>query len=174
MDGDAKNEEAADDDEPEEAKKGLHGFDPLHVKEMNGAMLGFGPDLARGRTLEPIDQVDVYLLICRLLNITVAAGKNDADDRLLEQFIRDENDDSDEQRPDGDDSESSEEQPPAGAEEGQEPDGQASKQADGTPAKARSRWANRDSGAGRLAGSCWTYSSAAALVWLAGLLGRWS
>ena len=159
MDGDDQNGEMTDenDDDVAQDRKGVHGYDPLHVKEMNGAMLAFGPDLTRGKTLNAIDQVDVYGLVCRLLNMTCAA-KHEADEKTYQQFIRDEIEESDEQKNGSvNDSESSEEETPNQT-GGDQVDASADKQSDGKP--ARSRWANRESHAARMHNfqSCvWTF-----------------
>jgi hypothetical protein len=50
---------------------GDHGFDPSH-RDMHGIFYAAGPGLARGRTIGPVEQVDVYPLMCRLLGIEPA------------------------------------------------------------------------------------------------------
>ena len=50
---------------------GTHGYDPS-VPSMGALFLGWGAGLARGITLDSVDNINVYSLICHLLGITPA------------------------------------------------------------------------------------------------------
>jgi hypothetical protein len=141
-------------EDPGNKRLGVHGYDPLHVPEMNGALIAFGPDLARGRTVAAIEQADVYALACRLLNMTCPAVEG-SQDELLERFLRSDDDDDDDDKDDDKDNSSQESDEQAqsaaaagsagasssGSAGGDDDEGSAS----GKPNKSRSRWANRSS-----------------------------
>ncbi len=50
-------------------RPGMHGWDP-HLPEMHGIFLAAGPGIAAGVTLPPVEAVDVYPLVSRLLGLT--------------------------------------------------------------------------------------------------------
>jgi predicted AlkP superfamily pyrophosphatase or phosphodiesterase len=52
-------------------KRGAHGYDP-ELSEMRALFLAAGPAFASGSTLSPVRSVDVYALLCRLLDIQPA------------------------------------------------------------------------------------------------------
>jgi len=51
---------------------GDHGADPMTNPDMHGIFYAMGPDITRGVTLESIEQVDIYDLMCRLLGLDPA------------------------------------------------------------------------------------------------------
>ncbi len=65
--------------------RGSHGFDPA-LPSMRAVFLAQGPDLAQGRTLPGLDNVDVYALMTRLLGI--AAAPNDGNPATLLPALR--------------------------------------------------------------------------------------
>ena len=50
-------------------RPGMHGWDP-HLPEMHGIFLAAGPGIAAGVALPPVEAVDVYPLVSRLLGLT--------------------------------------------------------------------------------------------------------
>ena len=63
-----------------------HGFDNKH-EEMLAVFKAVGPDFAPGRRIaEPVPNITLYPLVCRLLGIT--PGTHDADASLAEQLIK--------------------------------------------------------------------------------------
>lgn len=66
-------------------KKGNHGWDPA-VPNMGALFVAHGPAFRRGATLENVDNIDVYNLLCAVLGI--APAKNDGGDRLVRDALR--------------------------------------------------------------------------------------
>lgn len=64
--------------------RGGHGFDPA-LPSMRAVFVARGPAFARGRVLPPVDNVDVYPLLTRVLGIAAAPndGRPDALDAAL-------------------------------------------------------------------------------------------
>lgn len=58
--------------------RGAHGFDPA-LPSMRAVFVARGPAFVRGRVLGPVDNVDVYPLLARLLGIPAAAHDGRAD-----------------------------------------------------------------------------------------------
>ena len=58
--------------------RGAHGFDPA-LPSMRAVFVARGPAFARGRVLRPVDNVDVYPLLARLLGIPPAHHEGRAD-----------------------------------------------------------------------------------------------
>lgn len=142
---------AGSDDTVANKRLGVHGYDPLHVPEMNGALIAFGPDLARSRSVGPVEQADVYALACRLLNMTCPTIEATRD-QVLERFLRSD-DDADDDDKDNSSNDSSEEEPsPAatGSAGSSAAGGSGVDDGDSASGKpARSRWANRSNGSDR-------------------------
>ncbi len=65
--------------------KGSHGWDPA-APEMGALFVARGPAFRRGVNLAHVENVDVYNLLCALLQITPAA--NDGGDALLRAALR--------------------------------------------------------------------------------------
>ena len=82
-----KDGDDSDDDNDDDNKKGIHGYHPLHVKEMNVAMFGVGPDLEKNHVVNTIDQVDLYNVFCKLLKIK--PDPNDGNKDVIDDFIHD-------------------------------------------------------------------------------------
>lgn len=72
-------------DEAEKAS-GSHGYDPA-LPSMRAVFVARGPAFARGRTIAPFDNVDVYPLLTQLLGIPAAA--NDGNPETLLPALRD-------------------------------------------------------------------------------------
>jgi len=65
--------------------RGSHGYDPA-LPSMRAVFIARGPSFARGVTLPPFDNVDLYPLLAHLLGIT--AAPNDGDARTLQPALR--------------------------------------------------------------------------------------
>lgn len=63
---------------------GEHGFDP-RSKEMRALFMANGPDIKTGKVIGPIENVDVYDMLCNLLGIKPVA--NDGDGKTLKSAI---------------------------------------------------------------------------------------
>ncbi len=55
------------DDRPPDT--GMHGYDPRAMKAMRALFIAVGPDIVRGATLQPFENVNVYPLIARILGL---------------------------------------------------------------------------------------------------------
>jgi len=62
------------DAKPVPALKGMHGYDPDKYPEMRGILIGSGPAFRIGATVPPARTVDVFALLCRLLEIQPPSG----------------------------------------------------------------------------------------------------
>jgi predicted AlkP superfamily pyrophosphatase or phosphodiesterase len=65
--------------------KGDHGYDG-RLKSMHGLFIAAGPRLRRGVVVPPFDNVHLYELMCRLLNLKPA--RNDGDPAVTRRFLR--------------------------------------------------------------------------------------
>jgi len=52
---------------------GVHGYDSRHVPEMKGIFYANGPNIRKGYTLPPFENVHIYPLIARILNLPLPA-----------------------------------------------------------------------------------------------------
>ncbi len=77
--------QAARDKYPRTTTRGSHGFDPLS-REMRAIFIARGPALRKGVVLPPLDNVDVYPLLARLVGIT--PRENDGDPQTLLPALR--------------------------------------------------------------------------------------
>jgi alkaline phosphatase D len=66
---------------------GVDGFDPRTVPEMKGIFFAAGPDIVKGRTVAPFENVNLYPWLAHLLGLT--APKNDGDLNILAGTLRD-------------------------------------------------------------------------------------
>jgi len=57
---------------------GMHGYDP-HLRSMHGLFIAWGPAFARGKTLPPFENVNVYELVSYLLRLRPAANEGSLD-----------------------------------------------------------------------------------------------
>lgn len=62
------------DAKPVPALKGMHGYDPRQYPEMRGILIGAGPAFRRGAVIAPARNVDVYVLLARLLGLKPPGG----------------------------------------------------------------------------------------------------
>ncbi|MBJ6979650.1 alkaline phosphatase family protein [Luteimonas sp. MC1895] len=65
--------------------RGSHGYDPA-LPSMRAVFIASGPAFRQGAVIDPIDNVDVYPLMVRLLGIP--AAENDGDDQALLPALR--------------------------------------------------------------------------------------
>ena len=81
----ARKPPAGKPDEPPE--KGTHGFDPRIVPDMKAIFFAEGPDIDRGKTVQPFENVNLYPWMAHILGLTPA--KNDGDLNILSGTLRD-------------------------------------------------------------------------------------
>lgn len=81
----ARKPPAGKPDEPPD--KGSHGFDPRIVPEMKAIFFAEGPDIARGKTVQPFENVNLYPWMAHILGLK--APKNDGDLNILSGTLRD-------------------------------------------------------------------------------------
>ena len=72
--------------EGEEFSFGNHGYDPVY-RSMHGLFIATGPMFKAGATVPAFSNLQVYDLVCRVLQIEPA--KNEGDPRVTEVFLRD-------------------------------------------------------------------------------------
>jgi predicted AlkP superfamily pyrophosphatase or phosphodiesterase len=65
--------------------KASHGFDP-ELPSMGATFIAFGPAFKSGVTIPPFENIQVYNLLCAVLDLTPAP--NDGDDRLQKQVLK--------------------------------------------------------------------------------------
>jgi len=51
--------------------KGEHGYDPRNMKSMRAIFYAAGPDISRGVTVAPFENIDVYPLVAKILGLEV-------------------------------------------------------------------------------------------------------
>lgn len=73
--------------QPVPALKGMHGYDPETYKEMRGVLMGVGPAFRRGWVVPAVRTVDVFALLCGLLEMKTPAGL-DADFNRVKPLLR--------------------------------------------------------------------------------------
>jgi alkaline phosphatase D len=66
---------------------GMHGFDPLRVPEMKASFFAAGPDIVKGKTVAPFENVDLYPWLAHMLGLT--PPKNDGSLNVLAGTLRD-------------------------------------------------------------------------------------
>ena len=66
---------------------GMHGLDPRKVPEMKASFFAEGPDIVRGKTVAPFENVNLYPWIAHMLGLTPA--KNDGSINILAGTLRD-------------------------------------------------------------------------------------
>ena len=66
---------------------GMHGFDPRKVSEMKASFFAAGPDIVKGRTVAPFENVDLYPWLAHLLGLN--PPKNDGSLNVLAGTLRD-------------------------------------------------------------------------------------
>lgn len=65
-------------------EKATHGFDPK-LSSMGGVFIASGPAFRRGVTIQPVENVHIYNLLCATLGLKPAP--NDGDDRLAKKVL---------------------------------------------------------------------------------------
>lgn len=68
-------------------EKGMHGYDPRRVPEMKAIFIAAGPDIVKGKTVAPFENVNLYPWLAHLLGLTPA--KNDGSLNILSGTLRD-------------------------------------------------------------------------------------
>ncbi|WP_272481595.1 alkaline phosphatase family protein [Rhodothermus marinus] len=70
--------------QPDRFPMGMHGYDPT-LPSMHGILIAHGPAFARGRVVPPVENIHLYALMCRLLDLTPAPndGSPEATELLL-------------------------------------------------------------------------------------------
>jgi alkaline phosphatase D len=66
---------------------GMHGFDPRKVPEMKASFFAAGPDIVKGKTVSPFENVNLYPWIAHMLGLS--PGKNDGSLNILAGTLRD-------------------------------------------------------------------------------------
>ncbi|MEO5960220.1 MAG: ectonucleotide pyrophosphatase/phosphodiesterase, partial [Opitutaceae bacterium] len=65
--------------------RGDHGYDPAH-RDMHGVFIAHGPAFKSGVTLDPVENIHIYNLLCAATGLKPAP--NDGDDRLVRAALR--------------------------------------------------------------------------------------
>lgn len=65
---------------------GVHGYDPEQTRDMYGIFYANGPNIRKGYTLEPFENVHIYPLIARILNLPLPPI--DGDPAVLEKVYQ--------------------------------------------------------------------------------------
>jgi alkaline phosphatase D len=76
---------------PEHMPLGMHGFDPVRVPEMKASFFAAGADIRAGVMVLSFDNVDIYPLVAKLLNLDIAhlkTGGIDGDLRPLQSILK--------------------------------------------------------------------------------------
>jgi alkaline phosphatase D len=66
---------------------GMHGFDPGKVPEMKASFFAAGPDIVKGKTVAPFENVNLYPWLAHLLGLT--PPRNDGSLNVLAGTLRD-------------------------------------------------------------------------------------
>jgi alkaline phosphatase D len=66
---------------------GMHGFDPGKVPEMKASFFAAGPDIVKGKTVAPFENVNLYPWLAHLLGLT--PSRNDGSLNVLAGTLRD-------------------------------------------------------------------------------------
>jgi hypothetical protein len=66
---------------------GMHGFDPHTMPEMKASFFAAGPDLVKGKTVAPFENVNLYPWMAHMLGLD--APKNDGSLNVLSGTLRD-------------------------------------------------------------------------------------
>ncbi len=66
---------------------GMHGFDPRKVPEMKASFYAAGPDIVKGKTVAPFENVNLYPWLAHILGLT--PPKNDGSLNVLAGTLRD-------------------------------------------------------------------------------------
>lgn len=87
----ARGPKQGDADSPPE--KGMHGFDPRRVPEMKAIFVAAGPDIVKGKTVAPFENVNLYPWLAHLLGLR--PPKSDGSLNILSGTLLDGGDESD-------------------------------------------------------------------------------
>jgi len=78
---------AADGTPDRPPEPGIHGFDPRKVPEMKSIFIAAGPDIVKGKTVAPFENVNLYPWLAHMLGLSPA--KNDGSLNILAGTLRD-------------------------------------------------------------------------------------
>ena len=70
--------------------KGMHGYDPKY-SNMHGIFYAMGANIKDGMEISAFENIHIYPLICKLLDIVPYDGKNDAPQgniEILEKILK--------------------------------------------------------------------------------------
>jgi Type I phosphodiesterase / nucleotide pyrophosphatase len=70
--------------------EGMHGYDPAHMPEMKAIFFAAGPDIRRGKKVQPFENVDLYPLIAHILELDIAhlqTGPVDGNLKVLQGIL---------------------------------------------------------------------------------------
>jgi predicted AlkP superfamily pyrophosphatase or phosphodiesterase len=66
--------------------KGMHGYDPYRFKTMRAIFYAEGPDIRRGATVAPFENVNLYPFIAKILGLSI--GPVDGDLKVLQGILQ--------------------------------------------------------------------------------------
>ncbi len=66
---------------------GSHGFDPKEVKEMRAVFMAYGPNFQKGVEIESFQNIHIYPLISRILDLDYDRQSIDGKEEILESII---------------------------------------------------------------------------------------
>ena len=75
---------------PDTGPVGQHGFDPHVMPEMKASFFAAGPDIVKGKTVAPFENVNLYPWVAHMLGLT--APKSDGNLNILAGTLRDNGD----------------------------------------------------------------------------------
>lgn len=67
---------------------GSHGYDPVKVKEMQAVFLAYGPQIAEGRRVKPFQNVEIYPLIAKILQLDMPKHKIDGSGKIADEILK--------------------------------------------------------------------------------------
>jgi alkaline phosphatase D len=70
-----------------ESHRGDHGYDPRLIPEMKGIFYGLGPNIKTDARIDPVEGIEVYPLIARILGLKIN-GNIDASGQLAKEVYR--------------------------------------------------------------------------------------
>jgi predicted AlkP superfamily pyrophosphatase or phosphodiesterase len=67
---------------------GSHGYDPVKVKEMQAVFLAYGPQIDEGRKVKPFQNVEIYPLIAKILQLDMPKHKIDGSGKMADEILK--------------------------------------------------------------------------------------
>jgi alkaline phosphatase D len=68
------------------SKFGAHGYDPIVVNDMRGVFFAVGPNIKKGKTIAPFQNIHVYPFVAKILGLEIPPIDGRAD--VLEEIYR--------------------------------------------------------------------------------------